>query len=96
MKTQGSKNERIDIRVTPEEKEIFLRAHRLSGERTFSAFITHAVRTRSYEIIEENERILASERDKRIFFNAILADQEPNQSLKEAAKKYKSLQNKKS
>lgn len=92
MGTQSTKKERIDIRVTPEEKEIFLKAQKLSGERTFSAFVTHIVKAKSFEIIEENERILASERDRKTFFDAIFADQEPNQALKDAAKKYKLMQ----
>lgn len=92
MKTQSVKNERIDIRVTPEEKEVFLKAHEISGDRTFSGFITRIVKTKSFEIIEENERILASERDRKIFFDALFSEQEPNQTLKDAAKKFKSLQ----
>ena len=92
METQTIKNERIDIRVTPEEKRVFQRAYRISGDRTFSSFVTRIVKNKSFEIIRENERILASERDKKIFFDAIFSDQEPNQVLKDAAKKFKSLQ----
>jgi len=92
MATQNIKNERIDIRVTPEEKKIFLSALRLSGDRSLSAFVTRIVKTKAFEIIEENERILSSERDRKIFFDAIFADMEPNQTLKDAAKKFKSLQ----
>ncbi|MBU0489777.1 MAG: DUF1778 domain-containing protein [Bacteroidetes bacterium] len=92
MDTQSIRNERIDIRITPEEKKIFLRARKLSGDRSLSAFITRIVKTKAFEIIEENERILASKRDRKIFFDAIFADVEPNQALTDAAKKFKSLQ----
>ena len=90
METQSIRNERIDIRITPEEKEIFLRARKLSGDRSLSAFITRIVKDKAFEIIEENERILSTERDRKIFFDAIFADMEPNQALKDAAKKFKS------
>ncbi|GAI10030.1 unnamed protein product, partial [marine sediment metagenome] len=80
METQSRKNERIDLRVTLEEKKMFLKAHRISGDRTFSSFITRVVKAKSFEIIEENERILASERDRKIFFDALFSDQEPNQT----------------
>lgn len=92
METQSIKNERIDIRVTPEEKKMFLKAQRISGDRTFSGFITRIVTSKSFEIIEENERILASERDRKVFFDALFSEDEPNQRLKDAAKKYKSFQ----
>jgi uncharacterized protein (DUF1778 family) len=91
MEAQSTKNERIDIRVTPEEKQLFLEAYRISGERSFTGFITRIVKSKSAEIIEENKKILASERDRKIFFEAIFSEQEPNQALKEAAKKYKAL-----
>jgi uncharacterized protein (DUF1778 family) len=88
MKTNRiKKEERIDIRVSPEDKEIFIRAQRLSGEKTFSAFVTRVVRNRSFEIISENDRILASERDRKIFFEAIFSNKKPNKALKEAADK---------
>lgn len=92
MEAQPTKNERIDIRVTPEEKELFLEAYKISGDRSFSGFIARIVKTKSFEIIEENKKILASERDKKIFFEAIFSEQEPNQALKEAAKKFISSQ----
>lgn len=92
METLSIKNERIDIRVTSEEKKIFLRAQRLSGDRSFSGFVTRIIKAKSLEIIEDNERILASEKDKKIFFDAIFSDQEPNKALKDAADKYNSLQ----
>jgi uncharacterized protein (DUF1778 family) len=90
MKDQIRKDERIDIRVSPEEKKIFRRAHKLSGDKTFSGFVTRIIRAKSVQIIEENERILTSKRDKEIFFQAIFADQEPNQALVDAANKFKS------
>lgn len=91
METEHTKNERIDIRVTPEEKRMFLEAHRISGDRTFSAFITRIIKTKSVEIIEKNKKILATEKDRKIFFDVIFSEQEPNQMLKNAATKFKSL-----
>lgn len=51
METPGIINERIDISVTPKEKEIFLRTQKLSGDRTFSAFITRIVKSKSLELV---------------------------------------------
>lgn len=92
MKTTVRKEERIDIRVSPEEKELFLKAQRLSGDRTFSGFVTRIIKAKSTEIVEENIRILASQRDREIFFKSIFSEQEPNEALKEAVKRFKSHQ----
>jgi len=86
------KQERIDIRVTPEEKSLFVQAHQISGEKSFSSFLIRIIRKKSHKIIEDNQRVLASERDRNIFFDAICADQAPNQALSEAARRFKALQ----
>jgi len=86
---QTSKDERIEIRVSSEDKGIFQRAHELSGERTFTAFIINVLKDKSREIIEKNNRILATDRDRRIFFESIFSDQQPNETLREAAGRYK-------
>lgn len=92
MESRAQKGERIDIRVSLEEKKMFQRAYKLSGDKTFSGFITRIVKFSSKQIIETHERILASERDKKIFFNALFSDVEPNQELTNAARKYKLAQ----
>jgi uncharacterized protein (DUF1778 family) len=89
---QSTKQERIDIRVTPEEKSLFLQAQQISGEKSFSSFLIRILKNKSHEIIEENQRILASERDRNLFFDAIFAKQAPNEVLQEAARRFKSGQ----
>ena len=89
METQIKKDDRIEFRVSPEEKKMFRRAQKLSGAKTFSGFVASTVRVRAMQIIQENERILSSERDKKIFFQAIFNDTEPNKVLSDAAKKFK-------
>jgi uncharacterized protein (DUF1778 family) len=91
METHAIRAERIDIRITPEEKRIFLRARKLSGDRSLSSFVTRIVKAKAIEIIDENEQILASKKDRKIFFDAIFAEIEPNNALKNAAKKFKSI-----
>lgn len=40
------------------------------------------------EIIEREHQILADERDKEIFFNTLMKDNEPNEALQKAARDY--------
>lgn len=88
---ETKKAERIDFRVTAEEKELFLRALALSGERTLSAFLIRVLKEKATEIVVEHKRILDSERDRKLFFDAIYADNEPNELLSAAAERYKSV-----
>lgn len=90
MKAQTNKNERIEIRVSPYDKRIFQKAQRLSGDKSFSSFIIRVVKEHAEEIVAKNERIIASERDRDIFFDAVFGERKPNEKLIEAAKKYKS------
>lgn len=92
MATQLKKEERIEFRVSPEEKKMFRRAQELSGDKTISSFVIRILRAKSAQIIEKNEKILASEKDREVFFQAVFADIEPNEALSEAAQKFKLTQ----
>ncbi len=84
-----NKEERIEISVSSNDKQVFKKAQELSGDKTFSGFITRVLKKYSEQIIEENEKILLSKKDREIFFDAVFADLEPNEKLKQAAKAYK-------
>jgi uncharacterized protein (DUF1778 family) len=90
MELQLSKDERIELRVTSAEKEMFIKAQKLSGDKSFSSFIVRVVKQQAEEIVAKNDRIIATEKDRKVFFDAVFADSKPNQNLIEAAKRYKS------
>ena len=85
----GNKQERIDIRLSNLDKEMFKRAQRLSGDKSVSSFIMRVVKEQAEQIVEKNERIIASEKDRKIFFEAVFADHAPNQNLLDAATRHK-------
>ncbi len=87
-----NKTERVEIRISSYDKQIFRKAQKLSGDKSFSSFIIRIVKEQSEEIVAKKDRIIASERDRNKFFDAVFRDTEPNQNLVEAANKYK-LQN---
>lgn len=89
MKSQ-QKDERIEIRVSSQEKSLFQKAQELSGDKTFSSFIVRIVKKQAEEIISKNNRIIASEKDRKKFFDAVFGEVKANQNLVEAAKRYKS------
>ncbi len=90
MEAQLNKNERIEIRVSSDDKRIFQKAHKLSGDNSFSSFIVRIVKKQAEEIVAKNDRIIVSERDREEFFDAVFGQSKPNQKLVEAAEKYKS------
>lgn len=90
MQGQLNKDERIELRVSAKDKQIFKRAQELSGDKSFSSFILRIVKQQAEAIVAKDERILASERDREKFFDAVFGKSKPNATLREAARKYKS------
>ncbi len=85
---------RFDTRLPKEQKDFFEYAASLGGFRTLTDFVISSVQEKAKKIVEEHDSILASKRDQEIFFNAITGTQNPNESLKSAARKYNDSINK--
>lgn len=90
METQINKEERIEIRVSSQDKKIFKKAQKLSGDKSFSSFIVRIVKQQAEDILAKKDQIIASVNDRQKFFDAVFGNPQPNQNLIEAAKRYKS------
>lgn len=90
MEAQSNKDERIELRVSASDKMIFRRAQKLSGDKSFSGFIVRIVKQQAEEIVSNYDKVIATEKDRQLFFDAVFGNTEPNQNLVEAAKRYKS------
>ncbi|MBR9859310.1 DUF1778 domain-containing protein [bacterium] len=90
MEIQTNKDERIELRVSPSDKRMFKRAQRLSGDRSFSSFVVRILKKEAEEIVAKNDRIIATEKDRQVFFDAVFGNTKANQNLVAAAEKYKS------
>ena len=90
MEAQESKEERIELRVSSTDKRIFKRAQKISGDKSFSSFIIRIVKKQAEEIVAKNDKIIATEKDRQAFFDAVFSIRKPNQNLVAAAKRYKS------
>ena len=82
---------RFDTRLSKEQKEFFERAAIIGGYRSLTDFVILTVQKKARAIIEERERIIASEKDSEIFCDAIVNPDKPNKELLSAAKEFKSL-----
>ncbi|MBW6457561.1 MAG: DUF1778 domain-containing protein [FCB group bacterium] len=88
-----AKTTRFDARLSLEQKEFFERAASLGGYRNLTDFIIKVSKREATKIIEKNEEIIASNRDKRIFFNAMINAAGPNENLISAKNDYEALIN---
>lgn len=92
MAKKKGEEARIDIRVSKEDKELFEYASDLTGAKTLSAFIRQVLQREAKALIEERERVLSSERDKQVFFSALLNEEpEISESLVAAFRRNKDL-----
>lgn len=85
-----SEQSRFDTRLPKKQKLFFEKAAMLGGYRNLTDFVLQAVQEKAKAIIEEREQIIASERDREVFFNEIIMkSKSPDKSLRRAVDKYK-------
>jgi uncharacterized protein (DUF1778 family) len=80
--------DRIDFRISKEQKEFIKYASGLKGFKNLSEFVIYCINTEANRIVKEHEEILKTLEDKKIFIEAILNPPKPNDKLKEAYKSY--------
>ncbi len=88
MKMPASEHARFDARLPKAQKEFFEKAASLGGFRSLTDFIILTAQEKAIEIIKEKEQVIASERDSKIFFDAITNPKASSKTLKNALKDY--------
>jgi len=83
------KTARFDTRWTVEEKEYFEYVTKLAGFKSLAEFVLFSLQQEAERIVEKHNQILATERDRKLFFDTIENPREPNKALKEAYKNRK-------
>lgn len=81
-------NDRIDVRISKEQKELFKYASELSGFKSLTEFVVYCIKSEANKIISENNILLKTIEDKKIFVNALLNPPVPNDKLKKAQLNY--------
>lgn len=81
------KKERLEARITPEQKSRFKRAASLAG-RSLSEFVVTSVDEVARRTISEMETLRLSTRDRETFVGALLDAPAPNARLRKAAQEY--------
>lgn len=91
MRTQKQDKARLDIRLSLEQKLLFEKAAYLGGYKNFTDFVILTVQEKAIKIIEESERVVASQRDQEVLFNALMNAPKPNKDLLVAKDEYNRL-----
>ncbi len=93
LDTMPIKNERIEFRITSEDKELLKRAQELSGDTSFTNFLIRIAKKESEAIVSEYETILKSNEDKELFFKMVTSDADPgpNEALARAGRLFDEL-----
>ncbi len=85
---QSQKTARLEVRVTPEQKDLFSRAAALAG-RSLSDFVVAHAYNAATRAVQEHEAMLLGARDREIFVRALLNPPAPGARLRKAARRYK-------
>lgn len=89
----ADKEARLDLRLSMLYKVFLKQVYKPAGFRSLSAFVIQAAIEKAEELIEKEKLILATDRDKNIFFTSLLDTAEPNEALKKAANSFKESTN---
>jgi uncharacterized protein (DUF1778 family) len=83
-----AKTDRLEMRLTPEQRELIERAAVLSGQM-LASFIRSQLVERAQEIVARHSRTELSARDFRRFLSALDRDEEPVPALKAAFRRHR-------
>ena len=90
MSPRPSKRDRLEARVTAQQKELVQRAAELSG-RSLSDFIVSSLQTAAEEAMRTHQVLQLTARSTEAFLAALLNPPAPNERLRRAAHEYLEL-----
>jgi len=82
------KKERLEARLTPEQKKHIERAARIRGT-SVSDFVVLSAEDAALRVIQQEASLTLSDRAREVFANALLKPPTPGRRLTAAAKRYK-------
>ena len=83
-----AKADRINLRISPESKEIIEKAAAARG-LSVSSYITSVVVPAAQADLLMSQQITLSDRDRDLFLSALSAEPKPNEALQSAAARFR-------
>lgn len=87
-KAVRQRSERVEARVTSEQKKLFERAAALEG-RSLTDFLLSSAQAAAADTISRHELLKLTPDDQEVFVSALLNPPEPNRTLRAAAARYR-------
>lgn len=84
------RGERLEARVSPEQKELFQRAAALAG-RSLTDFVISSVQTAAEETIRTHQILEMTNRETEAFLTALQNPPEPSERLRAASRRHRDL-----
>lgn len=84
----GSKDGRLEARISNEQKRLFKRAAQLQGS-TLTDFVVSTLQAAATKVIQDHEVMSLVGQDREIFVSALLNPTLPSGRLKKAVRHYK-------
>jgi uncharacterized protein (DUF1778 family) len=82
------RDQRLEARVTPDQKELIERAAAAQG-RTVTDFVVSALQDAAKQAIAEHAVWKLNQQQQKAFMDALMNPPEPNPKLREAFKRYR-------
>jgi uncharacterized protein (DUF1778 family) len=86
-KKARARDERLEARISRDQKSLFQRAAKLQG-RSLTDFVISSVQDAAVRTIETMQTIRLDADESRAFAKALLNPREPNRRLRAAARRY--------
>ena len=86
-KATRHRSERVEARVTPEQKKLLERAAALAG-RSLTDFVLSSAQAAAVETISRHELLELTPEDQDVFVAALMKPPAPNEALRAAAARY--------
>jgi uncharacterized protein (DUF1778 family) len=83
----GGRSERLEARISPDQKDLFQRAAELQG-RTLTDFVIASVHEAAIRTVGELQTVRLTAEESRAFAEAMLEPREPSPGLRAAARRY--------
>ena|SRR5256885_783792 len=88
VQRQSKKEERLEARVTPEQKRIIERAAHIRGT-SITDFVLASAQQAATATIRDFETLTLRDQAREVFVNALLSPPAPNAAAQAAARRYK-------
>ena len=88
--TARSKTERFEARISAKQKELFKQAAEIQAQ-SLTDFVVSSAMEVAKKVIHQHDILELTARDQKVFVQALLNPRKPNEKLRRAARRYRTV-----